>query len=126
MPERKRDGSMPQASHAVFPVCIDKTYTAVICGNGRILPIVESIGRRVLREIDPASSEGREILRSGRASLWSEDGTRLGRIPVERALRDLEARVRQQRAEHAEVPRWRRHHSKIAASVARSRKDLSG
>jgi len=112
-------------SRATFPAGIDVSYTAVICGDGRILPIVESIGRRVLREIDPASSEGRAILRSGDASLWSEDGRRLGRIPVEKALRDLEKRVRAHKAEHEDVARWRTHHARIAAAVARSRKDLS-
>lgn len=67
-PQGKRDGKFPEG--------IRKAYTAVVTGNGRVLPIVETVGRRVLREIDPESMEGRRLLAQGRVELWSDGGGR--------------------------------------------------
>lgn len=62
--------SNPAASRA-FPDSIRKHYSAPVCGDGRILPIIESVGRRFIREIDPSSHEGRRLLGEGRVALWS-------------------------------------------------------
>jgi len=52
---------------------LDITYTAFVCGSGRVLPIVESIGRRVVRQIDAEGSEGRRLLARGQVRLWPTD-----------------------------------------------------
>ncbi|HYR69212.1 MAG TPA: hypothetical protein VER77_04970, partial [Candidatus Dormibacteraeota bacterium] len=63
---------------------IEKRYTAIVCGDGRILPITETIGRRVLREIKPEGREGRKLLASGSVTLWTTDGRRYRNHPVDR------------------------------------------
>jgi hypothetical protein len=57
-----------------FPETIRKAYTTVMTGEGRVLPIVESVGRRVLRQIDPQSIEGRSLLGKGKVAIWSDRG----------------------------------------------------
>ena len=61
-----------------FPERIRKVYTAVITPGGRVLPIVETVGRRVLREIEAESREGARLLQEGRVELWTDGGTRAG------------------------------------------------
>ena len=61
-----------------FSERIRKSYTAVVTGDGRVLPIVESLGRRLLREIDADSPEGRRLLAEGRVMLWADEGGRSG------------------------------------------------
>ncbi len=56
---------------SAFPESIRKHYSAPVSGDGRVLPILESVGRRLIREIDPASPEGQRLLESGRVALWS-------------------------------------------------------
>ncbi|MBI3448343.1 MAG: hypothetical protein HY049_05435 [Acidobacteria bacterium] len=83
--------------HDDAPARIHKSYTALICADGRILPITESIGRRVLREIDPAGREGRELLASGTVTLWTSDGKRHQKLKVAEILtkmkRDLDRKI---------------------------------
>ena len=57
---------------------IRKVYTAVMTAGGRVLPIVETVGRRVLREIEADSREGARLLAEGRVELWTDGGTRAG------------------------------------------------
>ena len=104
---------------------IRRAYRAVVCGDGRVLPIVESIGRRVIREIDPASREGRDLLTSGAVALWSDAARSARRLPVKEVLGEIDARLRARIAAHRKDDRWRRHQREIARSVARSRRDLS-
>lgn len=54
-----------------FPESIRKRYSALVCGDGRVLPIIERVGRRVIREIDPSSREGRRLLEERKVSLQS-------------------------------------------------------
>jgi hypothetical protein len=49
-----------------------KSYRAALLGDGCVLPIEERLGRRLLRTIEPASSEGRRLLGSGQVSLRHE------------------------------------------------------
>jgi len=82
-----------------FPQRIRKGWTALVTGEGRVLPIVEKIGRRVIREIDPGSAEGSRLLAEGKVELWSDLGVRVEpgeeprRLSVDRrALRRLPSR----------------------------------
>lgn len=68
--------SLDRPSKEPFPQRIRKVYTAAVTGEGRVLPIVETVGRRVLRQISPESAEGERLLRDGRVNLWADDGTR--------------------------------------------------
>jgi len=69
---------------------IEKIHTALVCGDGRVLPIVESVGRRVLREIDSESAEGRALLSSGKVALWYDDGRRFMRAPLKSVLKEIQ------------------------------------
>jgi hypothetical protein len=83
-----------------FPERIRKGWTALVTGEGRVLPIVEKVGRRVIREIDPGSAEGSRLLAQGKVDLWSDLGVRIDpggeprRLSVDRrALRRLPSRT---------------------------------
>ncbi len=104
---------------------IEKAYTAIVCGDGRILPIVESIGRRVLREINPCSREGRELLSAGKVALWSDNARRARRVPVDQVLKEMKAGLTARIAEHPGDGRWRDYHVGLARALNRSRKILS-
>jgi hypothetical protein len=86
---------------------IEVTLTAVVCSDGRILPIVESLGRRVLREIDPGSREGQMLLKAGKVQLWTDSGRRFSRLPVEVVLREDNPCPGGAALRRAEVRRWR-------------------
>lgn len=58
------------STHA-FSTPIRKTYRAVRARQGAVFPIVESVGRRVIRQIDPASKEGRNLLEKGKVTLMN-------------------------------------------------------
>ena len=53
-------------------------------GDGRLGPIEERIGRRLIRLVDPQSEEGRALLDSGAVDLLGPEGERFGRIVVDR------------------------------------------
>jgi hypothetical protein len=69
-------------------------YATVVSGNGAILPIVESIGRRVTSSIDPKSQRGRRLLSSGRVALWCEALVEGEKLPIVQVLERLKDRVR--------------------------------
>jgi hypothetical protein len=79
--ERRTRGRRPSAGFR---------YSAVVTGTGEIQPIQEFLGRRLLRQIDPCSRTGRELLTGGRVCLWCESVVRGERLPV----RDLLGRLR--------------------------------
>ena len=107
------------------PAGIDFSFTALVCGDGRILPIVESIGRRVVREIDPEGREGRRLLAQGRVKLRSVDGRTSSRVPVDEFLRQMKAEISGRASEHPRDRRWGRHCRELARSVSRSRARLA-
>lgn len=86
---------------------LEPTYTAVVCADGRVLPIVECLGRRVLGEIDPGSREGRELLAGGRVRLWSDSGKPIDRLPAEVVLRETRPPGGASVLRHAQVSRWK-------------------
>ena len=56
-------------------------YSAVVYGTGEIPEIVECIGRRRMRVLNPRSKEGRELLLRGRVKLWLGPLNRSERLP---------------------------------------------
>src|SRR5438093_2853868 len=101
-----------------------KRHSAAVLGDGRILPIVEKLGRRVLREIDPLSPEGRSLLDSGRVTLWYDDGACVDTAPIQEVLDRLRSVVLRRRDAYPKVPRWTAHHDQILKSIRRMKRTL--
>lgn len=102
----------------------DKHHSAAVLGDGTILPIVEKLGRRVLREIDPLSSEGRSLLDSGRVTLWYDDGASVETAPIQQVLDHLRSAVLVRRDAYPKVPRWTDHHDQVLKSIGRMKRTL--
>jgi len=119
LPSMKRDHSDERQTRIEF------SFTAIVCGDGRILPIVESIGRRVVREIDPEGREGRRLLAAGQVTLRSADGRTSCRVPVDQFLREMKAQISGRASEHPRDRRWGQHCRELARSVSRSRARLA-
>src|SRR5678816_1344714 len=96
-----------------------KQHRAAVLGDGKVFPIVETIGRRVLREIDPLSAEGRSLLDAGRVTLWFDDGARAETAPIQKILDELQSTVRQRRDAYPGMPRWTDHHDQLLKSIGR-------
>jgi hypothetical protein len=103
-----------------IPVPVEKSYTALVCGDGRILPIVEYIGRRVIREIDPRSREGRALLESGFVALWREGADAPRRVPLGKLLEEMKADVKAGLAGHPGESRWLAHQRGLAKSLTKT------
>jgi hypothetical protein len=104
---------------------LNRTYSAAVLGDGHVLPIVEAIGRRQLREIEPLSREGRALLVSGRVTLWHDDGARRERIGIAEVLERQATRARALRAEHPDAPGCTQHHDRTLRSIGRMKKALT-
>jgi hypothetical protein len=104
---------------------IERRYTAIVCGDGRILPITESIGRRLLRQIEPEGREGRELLNAGKVTLWTPDGRRFQNYPVDRLLRAMREDLKSRAARNPRDRRWGAHLREVARSISRSRDRIS-
>lgn len=100
-----------------------KRYVAAVCGDGRVMPITEMLGRRRLREIDPHSTTGRRLLSSGRVTLCFENG-RIERAPIEDVLDRLASIARGSRAAHPDLQPWASHHDRVLSAIARVRDRL--
>src|SRR6266850_5598496 len=107
--------------HENLSTRIEKSYTAIVCGDGRILPITETIGRRLLREIDPEGREGRSLLTSGRVTLWTPDGKRYRNHPVDRLLRSMREDLKSRLSKHPRDRKFGAHLKEVARSLSRSR-----
>lgn len=79
---------------------LPKTYSAVLLGNGSVLPVEERLGRRLLRTLSADSPEARALLARGHVTLRQADGRVLGSLPLSRALERLaeQARVQLERS----------------------------
>ena len=66
---------------------------ATLSGDGRVGPIEERIGRRLVRLVDPRSDEGRELLSAATVDLVGPGGERFGRIALDEARYRLRERV---------------------------------
>ncbi len=71
----------------------DATMRVTLAGDGRLGPIEERIGRRLVRLVDPESTEGRALLGAGVVDLIGPEGERFGRIPAYEACRRLRERL---------------------------------
>ncbi len=68
-------------------------------GDGRPGPIEERLGRRLVRLVDPASEEGRRLLRSGTVEMIGPEGEPLGCLCPEEAARVLRERLERRLAD---------------------------
>jgi len=102
-----------------------KRYASAIMGDGSILPIQESIGRRLLREIDPCCSEGRRLLIQGRVSLHAADGSPIPDRRIEEVLDRLIERTRRRREAYPQFDSWTRHHDRVLESIRRMKRLLT-
>ena len=84
-------------------------YTAAVFGTGQIREIVESIGVRIVRTLDPKGREGRRLLNDGRVGLWRISPSNATPCPVTDFLDNLGEEVEQQRGRHADDERWKQH-----------------
>lgn len=101
------------------------TWCAMVLGDGRILPIIGSLGRRQIVEVEPASAEGRRLLNAGRVNLCWEDGRRVDRIPASEMLDKLLIETRTRKDALPAEPLWTRHHDRMARSIGRMKKRLA-
>lgn len=99
-----------------------KTYRAALLGDGSVLPIEERLGRRILRTIEPESSEGRRLLGAGQVILRGE--TEEWREPIDEVLERLERSCRDEMdGEGLEEPEARRQLEITLAALERHRRD---
>jgi hypothetical protein len=68
-------------------------FKSTLGGDGRIGPIEERIGRRLIRLVDPKSEEGAGLLRSGGVELMGPEGEWLGCVTLGDAYRELISRL---------------------------------
>jgi len=101
-----------------------KHYSAVLCGDGSILPIEERLGRRLLRTIDPTCREGRDLLRRGWVALRTLDGKSIERTPVLRVYARLREEAEARLAERPEDAPWCQHYRSMLASIERWERSL--
>jgi len=99
-------------------------YSTAVMGDGRILPIQETMGHRITREIDPMSVEGRELLDAGLVTLWFEDGARVMTAPIQKVLEIIQSGVQQRRQDYPGMPRWTAHHDEMLQRIGRVRRTL--
>ncbi|HEY3176468.1 MAG TPA: hypothetical protein VGK94_12000 [Candidatus Polarisedimenticolia bacterium] len=99
-------------------------YTAAVCGDGRVLPITATVGRRLVAEIDPLSREGRELLTTGVVKLYYDDGARAEKAPIQEILDRLRSGVKGRRDAHADLPGWAAHHDRVLRSIGRMKRTL--
>ncbi len=116
-PRPERRAPRPPYSPSIPPF----RYTAAVFGTGEIREIVESIGKRQVRTIDPGSREGRRLLTSGSVGLWSDGATRAKPRPVGQFLQDLKDEIERQRQRRAGEKDWDRHCRGRLASIERWR-----
>ncbi len=96
----------------------------MVLGDGRIMPIVETLGRRQIREIDPLSSDGRRLLADGHVTLCWEDGQRVEARPVVDVLDTLQSSARSRRDSGPGIPGWTVHHNRVIRSIGRMKRIL--
>jgi hypothetical protein len=79
------------------------TFRATITGVGRLGPIEERLGWRLVRIVSPESKEGKTLLRTGQVTFIGPEGTSLGCVDVTEARRLLELRLRNVLADGGEA-----------------------
>ena len=69
------------------------TFRATISGVGRLGPIEERLGCRLVRIVDPDSKEGVTLLRDRQVTFIGPEGTPFGRVHLHQARRLLNLRL---------------------------------
>ena len=72
---------------------------ATVSGDGRLGPIEERIGRRLIRLVDPQSKEGRSLLDSHVVDLLGPGGEHFGCVAPGEARRRLREKIEERLAE---------------------------
>jgi hypothetical protein len=72
---------------------------ATVSGDGRLGPIEERIGRRLIRLVDPQSEEGRSLLDSHVVDLLGPGGEHFGCVDPAEARRRLRDRIEERLAD---------------------------
>ncbi len=103
-----------------------KRYTAILCGDGKILPIEERLGKRLLRTIDCASGEGRDLLRRGWVFLRTSEGKCLDGTPLQHVYTRLREEAESRMAERPDDAGWQRHWLTQLTSIRTWEIDLLG
>jgi hypothetical protein len=80
---------------------VQLTYSAIVFPTGEIPEVLETIGRRVMRSIDPCSREGRRLLASGQVRFWREPRRPPEAIAVHDLFRSLKDEAREEHDRHA-------------------------
>jgi hypothetical protein len=75
------------------PLASKRFFRATLLGDGRLGPIEQRIGRRLCRIVDPESSEGEMLLKTGEVDLVGPDGEKIGRVRLAEALSRLQHRL---------------------------------
>ena len=83
----------------------DGRFRGVLNGDGCAGPIEHRLGRRLLRLLEPGSSEGRALFESSNVEWLSPDGDSFGRLSHAEACRQLLERLdRSIERQSAEAP----------------------
>ena len=77
------------------------TFRATISGVGRLGPIEERLGWRLVRIVNPASREAANLLRERRVTFIGPEGSALGPVDLGQARRILKIRLENVLAELA-------------------------
>jgi len=99
-------------------------YAAAVCGDGRVLTISQMCGRRLIREIDPLSSQGRSLLAAGQVTLFYDDGRRVQTAPIDDVLGCMESDTRVRRDAYPHLSEWTSHHDRVLKSIVRMKRRL--
>jgi hypothetical protein len=103
-----------------------KHYSATICGDGRILPIEERLGKRLMRTIECETSEARDLLRRGWVLLRTAEGKCLDGAPLDRVFARLREETEARLTERQDDEPWRRHWLTQLESIERWEHALLG
>ena len=75
---------------------------ATLSGDGRVGPIEERIGRRLVCLVDPQSPEGQDLLSAAAVDLVGPGGEQFGRVELSEACGRLRERVERRLTEPTE------------------------
>lgn len=70
------------------------TFRATITGVGRLGPIEERLGWRLVRIVAPESKEGQTLVRTRQVTFIGPEGTTLGQVDMPQARRLLALRLK--------------------------------
>ena len=102
-----------------------KSYSAIIRADGKLLPIEERLGRRLLRTLSPDSHEARALLKRGCVDLLTADGRTLSGMTIDAVYDQLSSETSAQLAGNAENAEWRLRCRESLENIGRWKRILS-